>query len=150
MLFVNGTNDFAYPLDSYQKSYHLPQGPVTLCVRVRMPHGHPAGWAPTEIGAFVDSILKEGKPLAKIAAPTFVEGNASAQFTSRVPVASGELHYAVATGPWQRREWKTVPAVVERGKVRALVPAPRPIVYFLSITDERGAYVSSPHAELLK
>lgn len=150
MLFVNGTNDFAYPLDSYQKTYGLPQGPVTLCVRVRMPHGHPPGWAPTEIGTFVDSILKDDKPLAKVAAPTVVEGNASATFTSRTPVENGELHYAVATGPWQRREWKSVPAVVERGKVRALLPAARPLVYFLSITDDRGAYVSSPHAELLK
>ncbi len=150
MLFVNGTNDFAYPLDSYQKSYRLPQGPVTLCVRVRMPHGHSQGWAPTEIGAFVDSILKEDKPLAKIGAPTVVEGNASATFASRTSIESGELHYAVATGPWQRREWKSIPAIVERGKVRALLPAARPIVYFLSITDDRGSYVSSPHSELLK
>ena len=43
ILFVNGTNDFAYPLDSYQKSYQLVKVPTDLCVTVRMPHGHPAG-----------------------------------------------------------------------------------------------------------
>ncbi len=27
VLFVNGTNDFAYPLDSYQKSYRAARDP---------------------------------------------------------------------------------------------------------------------------
>ncbi|MBM3457692.1 MAG: alpha/beta fold hydrolase, partial [Armatimonadetes bacterium] len=40
VLWVNGTNDFAYPLDSYRKSYRLPTGSRTLCVTVKMPHGH--------------------------------------------------------------------------------------------------------------
>ena len=65
MLFVNGTNDFAYPLDSYQKSYRLVKD-RTLCVTVNMPHGHPQGWAPVEIGLFVDQHLRKGKPLAQI------------------------------------------------------------------------------------
>lgn len=148
MLFVNGTNDFAYPLDSYQKSYQLPQGPVTLCVRVRMPHGHPPGWAPAEIGLFVDSILKEGVPLPKIGAMQFAEGHTSAQFNARTEIKSGELHYAVATGPWQQRVWKSIPAVLDRDAVRAHVPHARPLVYYLTITDDRGALVSTPHAIL--
>jgi hypothetical protein len=32
MLWVNGTNDFAYPMDSWQKSYRLPAGGQTLCL----------------------------------------------------------------------------------------------------------------------
>src|SRR5262249_50279816 len=56
MLFVNGTNDFAYPLDSYQKSYRLVTD-RTQCVTVRMPHGHKQGWTPVEIGLFVDQHL---------------------------------------------------------------------------------------------
>jgi len=42
-LWVAGTNDFAYPMDSLQKSYRLPRGPRTLAIRVRMPHGHEPG-----------------------------------------------------------------------------------------------------------
>lgn len=148
MLFVNGTNDFAYPLDSYQKSYRLPKGPVTLCVRVRMPHGHPQGWAPKEIGLFVDSVLKEGVPLPKIGTIEFVDGLATAKFTSRTEIKTGELHYAVDRGAWQEREWKSIAATVERGTVRAHVPHARPLVYYLTITDDRGALVSTPHAVL--
>jgi cephalosporin-C deacetylase-like acetyl esterase len=35
MLWVTGTNDFAYPMDSLQKSYRLTKGPHALCLRVR-------------------------------------------------------------------------------------------------------------------
>ena len=49
ILWVNGTNDFAYPMDSWQKSYRLPASPRTLCLRIRMPHGHgPVGENPEE------------------------------------------------------------------------------------------------------
>src|SRR5436190_14588419 len=66
VLFVNGTNDFAYPLDSYQKTYRLVKN-HTLCVTVNMPHGHQQGWAPVEIGRFVDSHLKKGPRLPGLA-----------------------------------------------------------------------------------
>src|SRR5712691_9765184 len=65
ILFCNGTNDKAYPLDSYQKSYRLVKSPRNLCVTVRMPHSHPAGWGRVEVGLFVDSVLRGGKPLAR-------------------------------------------------------------------------------------
>ena len=68
MLWVTGTNDFAYPMDSLQKSYRLTQGPHTLCIRVRMPHGHGGpGENPAEILAFADEpACSEGSRLAKI------------------------------------------------------------------------------------
>ncbi len=150
MLFVNGTNDFAYPLDSYQKSYNLPQGPVTLCIRVKMPHGHGVGWAPEEIGMFVDSVLTKSSPLPRIGTMEVVEGNVSASTGGPASIKQAELNYAVASGPWQNRIWKSVPAVLGRGIVRATIPAARPLVMYLNITDERGALVSAPHVVLLK
>jgi len=66
ILFMNGTNDFAYPLDSYQKSYRLVPGRVDVRIELRMPHGHPQGWAPKEIGLYVDSVLRGGDPLPQL------------------------------------------------------------------------------------
>ncbi|MGW8255911.1 MAG: alpha/beta hydrolase family protein, partial [Thermoguttaceae bacterium] len=67
MLWVTGTNDFAYPMDSLQKSYRLTQGPHTLCLRVRMPHGHGGpGENPAEILAFAENQCGRGQALAKI------------------------------------------------------------------------------------
>ena len=67
MLWVNGTNDFAYPMDSWQASYRLPTGPRTLSLKVRMPHNHaPDGEGPEEIRWFADALYGMGQPLAKI------------------------------------------------------------------------------------
>ena len=48
MLFVNGTNDKHYRPGSWQKTYRLVPGDVSLAYRVRMSHGHESGWAPEE------------------------------------------------------------------------------------------------------
>ena len=91
ILFVNGTNDFAYPLGSYQKSYRLvTKAPVDLCVTVNMPHGHEPGWAPREIGLFVDSVLKGGTPLPRLSMPTIAGGRIEARVAAPGPVRRGE------------------------------------------------------------
>ena len=44
ILFVNGTCDVHYPLDSYQKSFDLVSGPKQMRIQINMPHGHGPGW----------------------------------------------------------------------------------------------------------
>lgn len=149
MLFVAGTNDFAYPLDSLQKSYRLVSEPVSLSIHVKMPHSHPDGWAPMEIGLFIDSVLKEGRPLPTIGHAEVRGSRVAADYRSTVPIARAELHYAVADGPWKKRGWQSMSALHARDTVSAELPNIRPLVYYLSITDERGAQVSTPH-ELLE
>jgi len=146
--FMNGTNDFAYPLDSYQKCYRLVPGRVDLRVEVRMPHSHPAGWAPKEIGLYVDSVLKGGDPLPQLGPLKTVGNEVSAAFAAKVPVASGELCYTTDTGVWQKRNWQTAPARIAENAVSATLPDGRPLVYYLTVTDQRGAMMSTEHAEL--
>lgn len=148
ILFVNGTNDFAYPLDSYQKSYHAVPGCRELCVTVRMPHGHQAGWRPVEIGLFVDSILADGKPLPQIGLSKIQENTASVSFESELQITAAQLHYTLDSGDWKKRNWKTVDAAMKDGTVTAQLPAQRPIVSFVTIRDQRGAVVSTEHIEL--
>ena len=149
VLFVNGTNDFAYPLDSYQKSYRLVKDRA-LCVTVNMPHGHPQGWAPAEIGLFVDQHLKGGKPLVKVTSVKREDGRVEVKFRSEVPVTGAALHFTTDTGAWKERKWQTQPAKVEDMTVTANLPEARPLVYFLTLTDERKAAVSTEHEELSK
>ena len=148
ILFLNGTNDFAYPLDSYQKSYRAVPGPVDLRVEVRMRHGHQQGWAPKEIGLYVDAGLKGGDPLPRLGKMTVADGKVSAAVTAKVPVVKGQLHFAPATGSWRGRKWESVEAKVADGTVSADLPAARPLVFYLSVTDRRDAMVSTEHAEL--
>ena len=145
MLFVNGTNDFAYPLDSYQKSYRAVKGPHTLCITVRMPHGHPPGWEPVEIGLFVDSILSDGKPLAKIGKVSRHEKQVTVNFQSEVLIKSAALHYTTGTSSWKEREWKSIDAILKNNSASATLPALKDVTWFLTLTDERDATVSSEH-----
>ncbi|MBA4189015.1 MAG: acetylxylan esterase [Planctomycetaceae bacterium] len=146
ILFLNGTNDFAYPLDSYQKSYRLVTAPRTLSVRVRLRHGH--YWTFGEVDAFIDSVLKKGDPLPEMGEMTRDGDTVSATVTSKVKLKNASLHYAVAEGTWQKRDWKSVPAEIKEGKVTAKLPGDRSLVFYLAVTDERGLEVSAAHMVL--
>ena len=142
MLFVNGTSDFAYPLESYQKSYNLVKSPVTLSIQINRPHGHI--WTFPEVDAFIDSYLKKNESLLNIG-PTTVEGeHASAVFAGSGTVAKAQLDYATA----KDRVWQSLPAEVNGKSVTVKLPAVRPIIFYIKVTDERGLSISNPHLEL--
>jgi dienelactone hydrolase len=142
-LWVNGTNDFAYPLDSYQKSYRLPGTPRTLAVRIRMAHAHGGpGEKPEEIHAFANALFRGGAPLARITG----QGEGWATFESKSPVAKAELCFTRDAGRWQDRKWESAPAAVELGRVSVALPEGVKAWYF-NLVDERGLVVSSEHIE---
>jgi len=149
-LWVTGTNDFAYPFDSLQKSYRLPPGKRTLCIRVRMPHGHgTAGEGPEEIRAMADSVLKRGAPLARITGQSRKGDQLTVTFESRAPIAKAELNFTKDTGVWQKRNWETIPATLDTVKRRATATIPTgATVFYLNLTDQRGLVVSSEHIEI--
>ena len=149
-LFVNGTNDTAYPLDSYQKSYQLVTAPRTLCITVGMRHSHPHGWAPAEIGAFVDNVLADGQPLVNLSVPQVRGESMSAEYDGPVPIAKAEFHTTTDGGAWKDRAWKTVAAPFDSGakRIRATLPPERPLVGFFTVVDERGLTTSSEYVEV--
>lgn len=150
ILWVTGTNDFAYPMDSLRKSYRLPEGERTLAITVRMPHGHGgAGENPPEIHAFADSFLKGGPSLPKITAQGADEQGAPwAEFTSSVPVTKAELVFTNDVGPWQNRDWSSSPATLVGGTKATAVLPEGVTVYYLNVIDERGHVVSTEHEEV--
>ncbi len=147
MLFVTGTNDFAYPMDSLKKSYSLPEGHVNLCVRIEMPHGHKEGWAPREIDVFADSIFR-GKPGLPVFTSITRRGRkAEASFSGECPVVKGILAYTTDTGRWQERKWLKIPLDVSNNKIIGELPDGT-AVYFMAVEDERGVYASTAHEEI--
>ncbi len=149
MLWVNGTNDFAYPMDSWRKSYLLPPTDRTLCLRVRMPHGHgPAGENPEEIHVFANSLLKQGKPLPKIIQQGIVNEEAWATFRADVTIARAELCFTRKSGRWQDREWETLPAQIDVVSARVSAHVPEDAtVFYLNLFDESDCVVSTEHVE---
>jgi dienelactone hydrolase len=145
-LWVTGTNDFAYPLDSLRKSYRAAGGASTLCVRLRMPHGHgPAGEGPEEIQVFADSILKGGRRLAEVSSIVRDGSNLRAAFIGGGPGSTAQLLYTKADGPWHDRPWETAEARVDQAAhaIEAELPAGA-TAYFLNLVDSDGRVVSTP------
>lgn len=150
-LWVNGTNDFAYPLDSYQKSYRAVRGPRQLCVTVNMPHGHQQGWAPKEIHLFTDSLFRPRSPGIPLVGQTALDGGKlRAAYESRSPLLRCEIHWtADLDRRWQERRWKTAPGrVVGLHEVEAPLPGERPCIAFATLRDNQGAVASTEHYEL--
>ncbi len=149
ILWVNGTNDFAYPMDSWQKSYRLPMSERTLCLRIRMPHGHgPAGENPEEVHVFANQILRGEKPLPKITEQGHSADEAWATFPSEALITKAELCFTRATGKWQDREWDQIPAEIDSktNRVTAKIPADAK-VFYMNLFDDRNCAVSTEHVE---
>jgi hypothetical protein len=108
-----------------------------------MPHGHREGWAPAEIGLFVDSHLRGGKPLAKVLHPQIVEGQAVAKVRAKTKLVSAALHYTTETGPINKRQWQTAPARSEGPSIITKTPPQEATIWFFTVTDEREAVTSS-------
>ncbi len=147
-LWVTGSNDFAYTMNALQKSYRLPRGSRTLCLRLRMPHAHGgAGENPVEIQAFADSILREGRPLPSVTRTGREGHQVWATFSNPTSVVRAELNLTRDHGRWQDRQWEAIPAAVNQNRVSAKLPDGARVFYF-NLYDDRGCVVSTEHEEL--
>lgn len=145
MLWVTGTNDFAFPMDSLKKSYELTPQEPHLAIRPRMPHGHgAAGENPEEIRVMADAVLKGGPPLPKVSTITTTGQTVTATFSGEA--ASATLNYTTDAGVWQKRLWKDIPAEIKGGTLTATLPEDT-TTYFFNITTPAGLVASSPHQE---
>ena len=129
---------------------------------VNMPHGHPQGWTPVEIGLFADEKLKEGKPLFRFSRRGYTTADEGGEKIIRLgirqqfgdtAIAKVQLHWTTDTkSPWQKRKWQSrdVPAMLGNATdfYRVVLPKDRPLIWFLTATDKRNATVSTEHAIL--
>jgi dienelactone hydrolase len=149
MLWVTGTNDLAYPMDSLQKSYRLTQGPHTLCLRVRMPHGHDPGENPAEILAFAENQFGRGQALAKITSQGCDGQQAWAVFGASSPIQRAELNYTCQTGKRQDRQWQAAAATIDVAARKVVAKIPQGTkVYYFNLIDQGKLVVSTEHEEM--
>jgi acetyl esterase/lipase len=142
ILFVNGTNDKHYPLRSYSRSFSLVTKEKHIRIEPNMKHSHQAGWTPKEIGIFIDSQLRGGDPLPKLGQCELTEGNIKASLSSKSTIQSATLHFTTDGGPLLTRKWQSQAAVANDDSVTAR-DVPGATILYLSVTDERGAMVST-------
>lgn len=144
ILFVNGTNDVHYVLDSYMKSFNVVPGEKQIRIQVNMPHGHPPGWAPKEIGLFIDSKCRAGQPLPVPGKPEIKGDKVEVTCQTSTALKQAKLNYTTDTGLRSKRNWTIVPATINGTTITAPKPPANANTWYISITDERDAMVSTP------
>ena len=147
ILFLNGSNDFAYPLDSHRKTVEqVKPALVSVSIEHRLKHGH--YWDIEIVDSFIDSVLMGRRKLARLGALRIAGGEAHAPILGDTAVASAELWHTSDQGEWQQREWRSSPARIEGRQIRASIPDDGPITFFLQAIDEDGLRTSTTHATL--
>jgi len=142
ILFLNGTNDFAYPLDSYKKCFDLVHAPKRLSVQIRLPHGHI--WTYSIVDHFVDSKLTGGPSLPALDRTRVSRGMVEARVRSTSTLSKAELYYTADEGKWLERRWQAIPARLDGGRVVADLPQGRLLVCILAVTDSNGNILTTP------
>lgn len=143
ILFVNGTNDIHYPLDSYQKSIDVVPGQKQVRIEVAMRHSHPAGWAAEEIGRFIDSFCRAGPSLPVPGNLTVSADNVRLAYRSAVTVTSAHLHYTTDSGPRSKRVWQSRPAQVGASEITAPWLPADANTWFIALTDAQGGMTTT-------
>ena len=150
MLFLNGTHDFAYPPDSYRKTFSLvSKEKVTLSVRVDLDHGHI--WTFKEVDTFIDNALQPGPdklPLVRLGAIQQDNQMASVPILPGTMPVSAQLHFTKDTGSWTARQWQSLPATLTGAEITATLTQERPLTFFFTVTDARGLITSSAYLEM--
>lgn len=148
MLWVSGTNDFAFPMDSWQKSYLLPPSSRTLSLRLRMPHGHGGpGENPPEIHAMAEALFRNGPGLPQILHSALANSRLGAAFKSQTNIIQAGINFTADSGPWLERHWESLPVELGTEEISAEVPAAA-TACFLNLVDDRGCTVSTEHFTL--
>lgn len=151
-LWVDGSNDFAYPMDSLQKSYRSLKVPYTLCVRLRMPHGHgAAGENPKEIYAFAEQAVNNGAILPTVTSVKREGRKVTVAFSGGTStIVKAELNYTCDTGVWKKRVWESAPVPVCdacAGMAKAEIPE-KATVYYINLFTEKDLVISTEHEAL--
>jgi hypothetical protein len=146
MFWIDGTNDFAYVMPSWQKSYRLPHGERLLSLQVRMKHSHPDGAKPEEIFAYAEAKLTGKRPLVTIRKQGVSANEAWAVYGSPTQPVRAEFCFTRDTGKWQDRKWDSIPAAMDAASHRITAQIPDGVrAGFLNLIDDRGLVISTEH-----
>ncbi|MBL4701148.1 MAG: alpha/beta fold hydrolase [Phycisphaeraceae bacterium] len=149
MLFVNGTNDFAYHPPAWQNTYLQSQGPVTLTMRYQMAHGHREAHEPREILAFANHVLHDTAELPQWTEQYQEDGKLIARFEK--PVMGATLLYTIDTKHpnWPQKQWQQVPVETSEDGNCVTVELPKSDwgAAFINVIDENNLLTSTPHTQ---
>lgn len=142
ILFVTGSRDQYYPLDSLAKTYTLVNGLKYMRIEPDMKHGH--WFDQPECLAFMDQQLQGGPPLPRVIRCELRDGRTVVDVQGPTPIAEATLHYT--TGRHEEsttRRWIALPMRIEGSRTVGEAPPDNTTAWFVTVKDERGLMISS-------
>jgi len=142
VLFVNGTNDGHFFLDSYTKTYNEVKN-KNLSIKIGLKHNHSYGWGNQEIYTFINSYLNGTAALPLIEKPKLKKEGIMANVKTHVALNQAHLNYTTDTiSVLKDRTWQSM-GIRLNGNVISSPPVPAgTTIWYLSVTDNRGMQVS--------
>jgi dienelactone hydrolase len=138
VLFVNGTNDGHFYLDSYAKTQQLVSD-KNICVKIGLKHNHRYGWENEEIAAFINSYLNHTPALALIQPYAIKKNGIRAFVQSPVPLSTANLCYTTDTATLLKdKVWQSQQVSLNGQEIQSPLPPPGTLIWFLAVTDSRG------------
>jgi hypothetical protein len=91
----------------------------------------------------MDHHLRGGPPLATLEPAQRTRRQVTARFRAAVALSSAALIYTTGNPTDHETRWYRLPASIEGEQILAKLPTPDPRAWFLTLTDVRGATVST-------
>jgi hypothetical protein len=142
-LFVNGTNDGHFSMNSFTKTYQASGSVKYLHVEHEMKHGHAPGWNPQVIYAFADCVTRSGKKPLRCTVRK--DKNSSVDFVGEISEACS--YYTTDTADWDGKNYKWIKSSAQVSKTTKTIAAEIPeaaLYYFINATDLDGIMYSTP------
>lgn len=143
MLYVNGTNDFAYHAESWQKTIDLVPNAKQLMI-LEMKHNHSEGVFYAEIEAFFKGTLNKYNNIPIVERPVRYGSWFEASLQHDEKINEAKFIYTEDTGKNKERKWQVKPAVVENGLLKVKTSLNTKLGYFLITYADDSLRVSSP------
>lgn len=139
VLFINGTNDFAYPVESWQKTVEITPKAAQLMIP-QMRHNHEYGAKPKEIAHFMNT----QKDLPKISIPRRKGSRFVSSIKQGQSIQSTTLVFTKEEAPNKERKWETLPAQIKKNRIKAKVGTDIKAAYFLVEYGDDSLRLSCP------
>lgn len=143
MLFINGTNDGSFFLDSYAKTYDLVRD-KKLSIKIGLKHNHEHGWGNREIYSFINSYLNNTVSLPSVEHLIINKGQVRARVKSQLPITNAYLNYTTDTlTSLKDRHWIQKEINIKNNELLMTKVPASATIWYLSVTDKKGLQVST-------
>jgi dienelactone hydrolase len=143
ILFINGTNDSHFFLDSYAKTYSLVKD-RNLSIKIGLRHNHSYGWGNEEIYHFINSYLNKTERLPKLGTPQIKRNSIEVGIKAVIPVEKAYLNYTKdTTATLKDRKWESQEVPIKNNRISSPLAPYGSTIWYFTIIDKRGLQVNT-------